>query len=69
MAHIHKLSSSLETLKRLAHRYEILFGAKVKDKSKILRASKRIDRIRKNFGQPPKGFSSVNIIRKYREQK
>ena len=69
MAHVHKLSGSLETLKQLAHRYEILFGAKVKNRSKILQASKRIDRIRKNFGQPQKGFSSVNIIRKYRDQK
>ena len=43
--------------------------SKLKDRRAMVRASKAIDEFRKTYGKVEKGFNSVEIIRKMRDNR
>lgn len=51
------------TTKEKAHLVEILTQYRVRDRKRMLEASQNIDKLRK---KAPKGWNSVEVIRKFR---
>jgi len=56
-------------IRLLEKKFDILIGERLRDKDRILRASRQIDILREKLAKKIKRSDSVATIRKWREQR
>lgn len=59
----------VETTKLLEKKFDILVGERLRDKDRILRASRQIDVLRERLAKKIRHSDSAATIRKWREQR
>ena len=47
----------------------MLFEARLKDRTKMEEAARRMDAFRRKYGKPAKSFDTVTLLRKLRESR